>query len=149
MYGTFLIDPPQPRPTAHELVMVMHGYNTTFDGKGNQLYAVNGIPFHYVHEPIQVRRGELVRIYLVNILEYNPINSFHLHGNFFEYYPTGTRLQPAEYTDTVALAQGQRARPQPAGSPAPAPTRHRPRSPAPRAPTAARPARSRWPPPRG
>ena len=36
------------------------------------------------------------------------INSFHLHGNFFEYYPTGTRLQSAEYTDTVVLGQGQR-----------------------------------------
>ena len=108
MYGTFLIDPPQPRPAADELVMVMHGYNTTFDGQGNQLYAVNGIPFHYMHEPVRVRRGELVRIYLVNILEYDPINSFHLHGNFFEYYPTGTRLQPAEYTDTVVLGQGQR-----------------------------------------
>ncbi len=108
MYGTFIIDPPQDRPPADELVMVMHGYNTTFDGEGNQLYAVNGIPFHYVHDPVQVRRGELVRIYLVNILEYDPINSFHLHGNFFDYYPTGTRLEPAEYTDTVVQAQGQR-----------------------------------------
>jgi FtsP/CotA-like multicopper oxidase with cupredoxin domain len=108
MYGTFLIDPPQPRAAADELVMVMHGYNTNFDGQGNQLYAVNGIPFHYMDEPVRVRRGELVRIYLVNILEYDPINSFHLHGNFFDYYPTGTRLQPADYTDTVVLGQGQR-----------------------------------------
>ena len=88
--------------------MVQHGYNTTFDGQGNQLYAVNGIPFVYMNDPIRVRRGELVRIYLVNILEYDPINSFHLHGNFFDYYPTGTRLEPTEYTDTVVQAQGQR-----------------------------------------
>ncbi|MBA2456648.1 MAG: multicopper oxidase domain-containing protein [Nocardioidaceae bacterium] len=108
MYGTFIIDPPQDRPPADELVMVMHGYNTTFDGEGNQLYAVNGIPFHYMHEPVQVRRGELVRIYLVNTLEYDPINSFHLHGNFFDYYPTGTRLTPVDFTDTVVLGQGQR-----------------------------------------
>ena len=108
MYGTFIVDPPKPRPPADEMVMVMHGFNTTFDGQGNQLYAVNGIPFHYMHEPIQVRRGELVRIYLVNITEYDPINSFHLHGNFFDYYPTGTRLEPTEYTDTVVQAQGQR-----------------------------------------
>ena len=108
MYGTFIIDPPQDRPPADELVMVMHGYNTTFDGQGNQLYAVNGIPFHYMHEPVQVRRGELVRIYLVNVLEYDPINSFHIHGNFFDYYPTGTRLQPVDYTDTVVQGQGQR-----------------------------------------
>ncbi|WP_328993278.1 multicopper oxidase domain-containing protein [Kribbella sp. NBC_01245] len=108
MYGTFIIDPPKPRPKADELVMMMHGYNTTFDAQGNQLYAVNGIPFHYMHEPVRVKRGELVRIYLVNILEYDPINSFHLHGNFFDYFPTGTRLEPSEYTDTVVQAQGQR-----------------------------------------
>ncbi len=108
MYGTFVIDPPEDRPPADELIMVMHGYNTTFDGAGNQLYAVNGIPFHHMHEPVQVRRGELVRIYLVNILEYDPINSFHLHGNFFDYFPTGTRLEPADFTDTVVLGQGQR-----------------------------------------
>jgi FtsP/CotA-like multicopper oxidase with cupredoxin domain len=108
MYGTFIVDPPGGRPPADELVMVQHGYNTTFDGEGNQLYAVNGIPFVYMNDPIRVRRGELVRIYLVNILEYDPINSFHLHGNFFDYYPTGTRLEPAEFTDTVMQAQGQR-----------------------------------------
>ena len=73
--------------------MVQHGYNTTFDAEGNQLYAVNGIPFHYMNEPIRVERDELVRIYLVNMLEYDPINSFHIHGNFFDYYPTGTRLR--------------------------------------------------------
>ncbi|MBL1074313.1 multicopper oxidase domain-containing protein [Nocardia sp. 2] len=108
LYGTFIIDPPTPRAPADELVMVMHGFNTTFDGEGNQLYAVNGIPFHYVHEPVRVKRNELVRIYLVNVLEYDPINSFHIHGNFFEYYPTGTRLEPAEFTDTIMQAQGQR-----------------------------------------
>jgi len=108
MYGTFIIDPPQPRPPADEMVMVMHGYNTTFDGEGNQLYAVNGIPFHYMHEPVRVQRNELVRIYLVNVLEYDPINSFHIHGNFFDYYPTGTRLQPTEFTDTIVQGQGQR-----------------------------------------
>ena len=108
MYGTFIVDPPGGRPPADEMIMVQHGYNTTFDGEGNQLYAVNGIPFVYMNDPIQVRLGELVRIYLVNILEYDPINSFHLHGNFFDYYPTGTRLEPSEFTDTVIQAQGQR-----------------------------------------
>ncbi len=108
MYGTFIIDPKQGRPPADEMVMVMHGYNTTFDAEGNQLYAVNGIPFHYNQEPVQVRRGELVRVYLVNILEYDPINSFHLHGNFFNYFPTGTSLTPTELTDTIAQVQGQR-----------------------------------------
>ncbi len=108
LYGTFIVDPKHGRPEADEMVMVQHGYNTTFDGEGNQLYAVNGIPFHYLDEPIAVQRDELVRIYLVNTLEYDPINSFHIHGNFFDYYPTGTRLEPTEFTDTVIQGQAQR-----------------------------------------
>ena len=60
MYGTFIVDPPADRPPADEMVMVMHGFNTTFDGEGNQLYAVNGIPFHYMHEPIQPRSANSV-----------------------------------------------------------------------------------------
>ncbi len=108
LYGTFIVDPRAGRPDADELVMVQHGYNTTFDGTGNQLYAVNGIPFHYMHEPVRVRHGELVRIYLVNALEYDPVNSFHLHGNFFHHFPTGTSLDPVELTDIVVQAQAQR-----------------------------------------
>jgi len=108
MYGAFIVDPRQGRAEADELVMMMNGFNTNFDAEGNQVYAVNSIAFHHVNEPVRVRRGELVRIYLANILEYDPINSFHLHGNFFEFFPTGTRLQPADFTDTVAMVQGQR-----------------------------------------
>jgi len=108
MYGTFIVDPKEGRPDADEMVMVQNGWNTTFDAEGNQLYAVNAIPFHYVNEPVQVSRDELVRIYLVNILEYDPINSFHVHGNFFNYFPTGTSLTPTEFTDTVIQGQAQR-----------------------------------------
>lgn len=108
MYAGFIIDPPEGRPPADEMIMIQHGWNTTFDAEGNQMYAVNGIPFHYMYKPVQVKRGELVRVYLANMLEYDPINSFHQHANFFNYYPTGTSLVPAEFTDTVIQAQGQR-----------------------------------------
>ena len=108
MYGAFIIDPRQGRPEADEMVMLMNGFNTNFDAEGNQVYAVNSIAFHHVNEPVRVARGELVRVYLVNILEYDPINSMHVHGVFFEYFPTGTRLEPSEFTDTVMLGQGQR-----------------------------------------
>jgi len=108
MYGTFIVDPKQGREDADELVMMMNGFNTNFDFEGNQVYAVNSIAFHHVNEPIRVKQNELVRIYLTNILEFDPINSFHLHGNFFEYFPTGTRLEPVEFTDTIAQVQGQR-----------------------------------------
>jgi FtsP/CotA-like multicopper oxidase with cupredoxin domain len=107
LYGAFIVDPKQGRSEADELVMVMNGFDTNFDG-ANEIYAVNTVGFHYVNEPVQVKRGELVRVYLVNILEFDPVNSFHVHANFFEYYPTGTRLEPTEFTDTVIQGQGQR-----------------------------------------
>jgi FtsP/CotA-like multicopper oxidase with cupredoxin domain len=107
LYGAFVIDPKEGRPEADELVMVMNGFDTNFD-RANEVYAVNSVGFHYVEEPIAVPRDEPVRIYLVNALEYDPLNSFHVHGNFFHYFPTGTSLQPAEFTDTVIQGQGQR-----------------------------------------
>ncbi|ABD11878.1 copper oxidase [Frankia sp. B2] len=106
LYGALIIDPPQPRPTAREFVMVMNGFDTDGDGENN-FYTVNGRAFYYARYPIQIKRGELVRIYLANLTEFDLINSFHLHGEFFRYYPTGSGDQ-YEYTDTVMLCQGQR-----------------------------------------
>jgi len=107
LYGAFVIDPKQGRPSADELVMVMNGFDTNFD-RANEVYAVNTVAFEYVNRPVRVRRGELVRIYLVNALEFDLLNSFHVHANFFDYYPTGTRLEPRDFTDTVVQGQGER-----------------------------------------
>lgn len=108
LYGAFIVDPREGRPAVdREMVMVMSGLDVDFDDT-NDFYAVNGIPFHFQNHPIQFRTGETVRIYLVNILEFDLINSFHLHANFFHYYPTGTSLVPAEFTDTIIQGQAQR-----------------------------------------
>lgn len=108
LYGAFIIDPQGGRPPVdQEFVMVMSGFDTDFDN-ANDFYAVNAIPFHYQMNPIQIKVGAQVRVYLVNILEYDLINSFHLHANFFNYYPTGTSLTPSEYTDVVMQTQAQR-----------------------------------------
>jgi len=107
LYGAFLVDPAEPREEADELVMVMNGFDTNFD-RANELYAVNTIPFAYMDRPVAVRSGDLVRMHIVNVLEYDLINSFHLHGNLFDWYPTGTSRRASELTDTVALCQGQR-----------------------------------------
>jgi FtsP/CotA-like multicopper oxidase with cupredoxin domain len=108
LYGAFIIDPKGGRPPVdRELVMVMSGFDVDFDNT-NDFYAVNAIPFHFDKHPIQIRVGETVRVYLVNILEFDLINSFHLHANFFNYYPTGTSLTPSEYTDTIMQTQAQR-----------------------------------------
>jgi FtsP/CotA-like multicopper oxidase with cupredoxin domain len=108
LYGTFIIDPKEGRPQANEMVMVMNGFDTDFDGS-NEIYAVNTVAFHYQTAPIRLELGELNRVYLVNLTEFDLINSFHLHGNFFRMYRTGTDLERFEYTDNVMLCQGERA----------------------------------------
>ena len=106
LYGAFIIDPKVPRAPARELVLVMNGYDTDGDG-ANNFYTVNGRTFYYAKYPLVVKRGATVRIYLVNVTEFDLINSFHLHGEFFRYQPTGTG-ENWEYTDTVMQCQGQR-----------------------------------------
>ena len=93
---------------ADELVMMMNGFDTNFD-TDNEVYAVNTIANYYMHKPIRVTVGRLVRIYLVNVTEFDLLNSLHLHGMFFDVYRTGTRLRASDHTDTVMLCQGERA----------------------------------------
>ena len=107
LYGTFIIDPKTARPPAREMVMVMNAFDTNFDND-NEVYSVNTVGFHYQRHPIQLKVGELNRIYLTNLTEFDLINSFHLHGNFFKYYRTGTDLERFEWTDNVMLCQGER-----------------------------------------
>lgn len=109
LYGMFVVDPKgTPRPPADELFMVMNGFDTNFDAD-NEVYAVNTVANHYMYEPIRVTIGRLVRIYLVNLTEFDLINSLHLHGMFFDTFRTGTSLVSTEKTDTIMLCQGERA----------------------------------------
>ena len=88
--------------------MVMNAFDTNFDGE-NEFYAVNTIPLAYARRPIRIERARPVRIYLVNMTEFDPINSFHLHANFFDYYDHGTTLTPTLRTvDTIMQCQAQR-----------------------------------------
>lgn len=110
LYGAYIVDPKndtRPKPDK-ELVMVMNGFDTDFDGE-NDFYAVNTQAFAYNYHPIHVKKGELVRIHLSNMLEFDPINSFHLHANFFDEYPTGTKLEPENFTDTIIMGQAERS----------------------------------------
>ena len=107
LYGVYIVDPKPPRPQADEMVMVMNGYDNDFDAENN-FYTVNGIPNYYMHHPIQIEKNKLIRVYLVNILEFDQINNFHLHANLFQFYRTGTSLTPNEYTDIVTFSQGER-----------------------------------------
>lgn len=107
LYGVYIVDPKEGRPPADEMVMVLNGFDTDFDTENN-FYAANSIPFYYQHHPIQIKTNDLIRIYVVNMVEFDPINNFHLHGNLYNYYPTGTDLIPSTFTDMITLSQTER-----------------------------------------
>lgn len=107
LYGAYIVDPKTPRPEADEMVMIMNGYDTDFDTENN-FYTVNGLPYYYMHHPIQIDENRLIRIYLINMLEFDPINNLHLHANMFNFYQMGTKLVPDENTDIVTMSQGER-----------------------------------------
>lgn len=127
LYGAFVIDPDParhqdeeaqiarqrnhlfPEENNHnEMVMVMNGFDTNFDGD-NEVYAANTIAFAYMNEPIKIKRDQPQRLYLINITEFDPINSMHIHANFFDYYDHGTTFQPTLQTvDTIMQCQAQR-----------------------------------------
>lgn len=107
LYGGFIVDPKKGRPDANEMVMVMNAFDTNFDGE-NEVYAVNTVAFAYANEPIPIKAGELQRAHVINITEFDPVNSIHLHANFFDLFRTGTSLTPHEFTDTISMGQAER-----------------------------------------
>ena len=54
-----------------EFIMVMNGFDTNFDDE-NEFYAVNTIPFAYTKRPIRIERARPVRVYLINMTEFDP-----------------------------------------------------------------------------
>lgn len=127
LYGAFIVDPaPDQYPRDlqgvarsrnrdypenaewNEMVMVMNGFDTNFDDE-NEVYAVNSVAFAYMQKPIQIKQSQKQRLYLINVTEFDPVNSLHIHANFFDYYDHGTTLEPTLKTvDTIMQIQAQR-----------------------------------------
>jgi hypothetical protein len=126
MYGAYIVDPDPARHPEHagiarsrllgtpenqrwqEFVIVMNAFDTNFDEE-NEVYAANSIANAYMQMPIRIERDRPVRLYLINMVEFDPLNSLHLHANFFDYYDHGTTLTPTLKTvDTIMQSQGQR-----------------------------------------
>lgn len=108
LYGAFVVDPVEPREDAIEVVLVLSGWDVDGDGR-NELYTWNGIAGFYGRHPITVPVGALVRVHVLNMVEYDPVASFHLHAQTFDVFRTGTSTVAGEHTDTVTLTQGERA----------------------------------------
>ena len=91
----------------HEYIMVMNGFDTNFDGD-NEIYAVNSKAFCYAQDPLEIDQDALVRVFLVNVTEFDAVNSFHLHALFFDYYDTGRLENRFTTVDTISQIQAQR-----------------------------------------
>lgn len=108
LYGMLIVDPVGGRAPAQEVALLLSGFSNDAVGR-NGVVAWNGVAGFYHAHPIKVTAGEPVRVFVTNMLEYEPVASFHLHAETFDVYPAGMGVAPVFRDDTVALAMGQRA----------------------------------------
>jgi nitrite reductase (NO-forming) len=97
MYGAMIVDPKEGWPPARELVFVQSDFYLREDenpvklpdyvkmlGTGQMDYVVfNGYSNQYVENPIPIRVGEMVRIFVINAGP-NVWSSFHVVGGIFD-----------------------------------------------------------------
>jgi FtsP/CotA-like multicopper oxidase with cupredoxin domain len=138
LYGAMIIDPVKPKEKAVEMIGIMNGFdlglnnatelprlptyeeaqqimsgNDTAENalpqeRDNHIYALNTVAFYYDVHPIQLKVNTPYRFYLVNMLDFDFANQFHIHGNVFKYYPSGIGENPMMVNDIVTLGQGDR-----------------------------------------
>lgn len=107
LHGMFIIDPPDARPPADEIVLVMEGYDLNEDEQ-NELYAFNALPNYYMQHPIEIYQNQLVRLYVLNVTEFESALTFHLHANFFDVYPTGMTTSSTHRSDVITMGMAER-----------------------------------------
>ncbi len=107
LYGMLIIDPPHSRPSADEMVLIMGGYDLNED-RNNELFAFNGLPNYYMDNPIPIQQNQLIRLYVQNMIEFDPVATFHLHANMFQVYPTGRTLTPIYESDVITMGTAER-----------------------------------------
>jgi FtsP/CotA-like multicopper oxidase with cupredoxin domain len=107
LHGMLIIDPKEGRSPADEIVLVMDGYDINDDNR-NELYAFNGLPDYYKRYPIPIYQNQLVRLYLLNLVEFDPALTFHIHANFFRVYPTGMTLKSSYESDVITMGTAER-----------------------------------------
>jgi hypothetical protein len=102
----------------------MNSFDTNFDG-GNEVYAANTKAFAYgvgetdgegnwkpgeTQHPVRVDGQKPVRVYLTNVTEFDLVNSFHTHSQFFDkclksyIRPMSNRETTTEATQTRTTA---------------------------------------------
>jgi len=121
MFGAVIVDPAGGRPPAKEFVIVQSEfYGVPLAGQTTPLYldwnklmnqapdyvVFNGRVNQYARHPVEVKVGELLRVYVVNAGP-NRISSFHVVGAIFERaFLDGTMSHPLEGVQTVNVPVG-------------------------------------------
>jgi nitrite reductase (NO-forming) len=120
MYGALIVDPVVPRPAAREFVIIQSEFylDSLIPGKPRSLswdrlltlapdYVVfNGRAAQYSTHPLEVKTGELIRLYVVNAGP-NRFSAFHVVGGIFEkVFVDGSQHSPLEGVQTVAVPVG-------------------------------------------
>jgi FtsP/CotA-like multicopper oxidase with cupredoxin domain len=107
LYGVMIVDPIVPRKPAHEYVLIFSGWDLQ-DKSKNDIFTWNGLAGFYERYPIKVPVGERVRLYVVNMAEYDSLMTFHLHGKTFDIYKSGHTTTPDGHSDVVSLGATER-----------------------------------------
>lgn len=107
LYGMMIVDPSEGRPVAQEVALLLSGF--TVEGVHNAVVAWNGVAAFYDRFPIKIDTGEPVRVFVVNMLEGEPVGSFHLHSQTFGVIPAGMGMSPVWHSDVVTMSQAERA----------------------------------------
>jgi nitrite reductase (NO-forming) len=121
MYGAIIVDPARSRPRAREFVFVQSEFYLTSkpaaDGTRSLDWerlltmapdhvVLNGRADQYASHPIEIRPGELLRLYVVNAGP-NRISSFHVVGGIFErVFQDGSQASPLAGVQTVNVPVG-------------------------------------------
>ena len=120
MYGAFIVDPPTPRATAKEFVLVQSEFYLTRDSAGTtrslawerllslapDFVVFNGRAAQYATHPLAVQANELIRLFVVNAGP-NRVSSFHVVGGIFERVFADGSVKPSyDGVQTVAVPVG-------------------------------------------
>jgi nitrite reductase (NO-forming) len=121
MYGALIVDPARPRPKAEEFVLVQSEFYLggavgkdsarilsweKLLGLAPDHVVFNGRASQYAVHPIDVRPGQLLRLYLVNAGP-NRISSFHVVGGIFErVFEGSSQANPLVGVQTVDVPVG-------------------------------------------
>ncbi|HWO73374.1 MAG TPA: multicopper oxidase domain-containing protein [Dehalococcoidia bacterium] len=120
MYGAVIVDPAEPLPPATEFAFVQsefharRGAGDVWEGDMTKmmlvrpdLLAFNGTAFQYRDQPLAVKAGERIRMYVVNAGPTLP-SAFHIVGGIFDkVYVDGNPANVLRGVSTYTIAPGQ------------------------------------------